>query len=112
MVTIDALDKFVRNDDGYVRTLHIAFDNYAVGRLSVCADTWTRILCHVEDRPNVRVFSVTLSDNLLAILWRSHDNGCFLAVIFDNRAFVVRFINHRPNASKIVNLAWAITVMI
>ena len=63
MVTIDELDKFVRNDDGYVRTLHIAFDNYAVGRLSVCADTWTRILCHVEDKPNVRVFSVTLSGN-------------------------------------------------
>lgn len=63
MVTIDDLDRFVRDDDGWVRTLHIEFDEYAVGRLSVCADTQTRILCHVEDRPNVRVFSVTLSGN-------------------------------------------------
>lgn len=61
MVTIDALDKFVHSPFGNV--LGIEFDEYAVGRLSVCADTWTRILCHVEDRPNVRVFSVTLSGN-------------------------------------------------
>ena len=39
MVTIDDLDRFVRDDDGWVRTLHIEFDEYAVGRLSVCADT-------------------------------------------------------------------------
>lgn len=63
MVTVDDLDKFVRSDDGFVRTLHIEFDEYAVGRLSVCADTWTRILCHVEDRPNVCKFSVPFSDN-------------------------------------------------
>lgn len=61
MVTIDELDRFVAALPGV--GWHIEFDEYGVGRLSVCANTWERILCRVEDRPNVRVFSVPLSGN-------------------------------------------------
>lgn len=59
MVTIDELDRFVRNLSGNV--FRIEFDRCGNGRLSVYADTWTRILCHTEDGANVRVFSVPLS---------------------------------------------------
>lgn len=58
MVTIDELDKFVRNIGGEI--ICVEFDEYGVGKLSVCADTWTRILCHGTDKPNVREFSVYL----------------------------------------------------
>ena len=46
MVTIDALDKFVHTLSGNV--FHIEFDRCGNGRLSVYADTWERILCHMQ----------------------------------------------------------------
>lgn len=71
MVTIDDLNKFVRNIGGEVCC--IEFDEYGVGSLSVCADTWTRILCYGADKPNVRVFSVPLSGNPF-----DYDHGDYL----------------------------------
>ena len=59
MVTIDELDRFVHSPFGNV--LGIEFDPCGNGYLSVCVDTWIRILCHEEDEVNTCVFSVPLT---------------------------------------------------
>lgn len=59
MVTIDELDRFVRNLSGNVS--RIEFDSCGNGRLSVCVDTWERILCHDEGEVSTCTFCVPLS---------------------------------------------------